>query len=379
MAEERNNKKIMFSGGGTGGSVTPLLVIAEELLKDDKNLEIIFIGTKNGLEKKMVSDFSGQIKYISLPSGKWRRYFSLNNILDIFKIIYAFFKSFFILRKERPNVIVTAGGFVGVPLVWAAAFCRIPVLVHQQDIRPGLANKLMAPFARVITVTFEKSLTDYGPRAVLTGNPAKDTSFLGNTAETRKKYNLKQDIPFVLVTGGGTGAFAINNLVVEALPNLLSFCQIINLTGKGKKPEIADKINSELNESVGGYQAIEFVESREFINLLKASDLIVSRCGLGVLTEISACGKAAILIPMPHSHQEDNAFLFKDKKAAIVLNQDYLSAKDLSDEIKIVLGDSKLRGELSHNVFKIMKPEGARNITAIIWEIINNKKNERSK
>lgn len=181
------------------------------------------------------------------------------------------------------------------------------------------------------------------------------------------------------MTGGGTGAFAINNLVVEALPNLLSFCQIINLTGKGKKPEIADKINSELNESVGGYQAIEFVESREFINLLKASDLIVSRCGLGVLTEISACGKAAILIPMPHSHQEDNAFLFKDKKAAIVLNQDYLSAKDLSDEIKIVLGDSKLRGELSHNVFKIMKPEGARNITAIIWEIINNKKNERSK
>lgn len=377
--EEKNKKKIMFSGGGTGGSVTPLLVIAEEMLKDDKDLEIIFVGTKDGIERKMVSDFGSAIKFLTLPSGKWRRYFSFNNILDIFKVGGAFFKSLYLLRKERPDVLAVAGGFVGVPLVWAAAFFRIPILVHQQDIRPGLANKLMAPFARVITVTFEKSLTDYGPRAVLTGNPTKNIfSSRTNIIETKRRYNLKTDLPLVLVAGGGTGALAINNLIAAALLNLLSFCQIINLTGLGKKPELSAEINSGSNKLAGAYQAFELVSNQDFLDLLAASDLAVSRCGLGALTEISGLAKAAILIPMPHSHQEDNALLFKEKKAAIVLNQDCLTAKNLSAEIKAVLEDSKLRGELSHNVFKIMKPDGARNIASIIWEMMKSKEKKEN-
>lgn len=371
---KKNSKKIMFSGGGTGGSVTPLLVIAEEMLKDDQDLEIVFVGTKNGIEKKMVSDFSGAIKFLSLPSGKLRRYFSFNNILDIFKVIGAFFKSLYLLRRERPDVLVVAGGFVGVPLVWAAAFFRIPVLIHQQDIRPGLANRLMAPFARVITVTFEKSLTDYGPRAVLTGNPTKNIpSSQANIVETKKKYNLKSDLPLVFVAGGGTGALAINNLIVEALPDLLSFCQIINLTGLGKKPELSAEINSESNKLAGTYQAFELVSNQDFLDLLAAADLVVSRCGLGALTEISALAKPAILIPIPHSHQEDNALLFKDREAGVILDQDTLSARDLGKEINNLLTNSDLRGRLTHNVSKIMKPDGARNIASIIWEMIKNK------
>ncbi|NLZ74760.1 UDP-N-acetylglucosamine--N-acetylmuramyl-(pentapeptide) pyrophosphoryl-undecaprenol N-acetylglucosamine transferase [Candidatus Falkowbacteria bacterium] len=378
MSEKKNNRKIMLAGGGTGGSVTPLLVVAEELLKEDKNLEIVFVGTKNGVERKMLANFSSQIKYLSLPSGKWRRYFSVHNILDIFKIFFAFLKSFSLLRQERPAIIVTAGSFVAVPLVWAAAFYKIPVLVHQQDIRPGLANKLMAPLARVITVTFEKSLVDYGPKAVLTGNPTKNFFASEDVIKIREKYNLKPDLPFVLVTGGGTGASVINDLVAEALPNLLSFCQIINLTGQGKHPEIAKKIKPELEQFIGSYQAIEFVESKEFINLLRAADLIVSRCGLSALTEIAFYAKPAILIPIPHSHQEDNADFFRDKKAAIVLDQEQLSAKSLSAEIKTVLENEKLRAELSDNISQSMKPAGAENITAIIWKIINYKNNEEA-
>lgn len=357
----------MLSGGGTGGSVTPLLALAEELIKEDKDIELTFVGAKNGPEKDLISEFKDkEIRFLTLPSGKLRRYFSLANFIDVFKIIGAFFKSLALLRREMPAIVISAGSFVSVPLVWAAACRRIPILIHQQDIRPGLANKLMAPFARVITVTFEKSLVDYGPRAVLTGNPAKNIFSSVNIIATRKKYNLKIDVPFVFVVGGGTGALAINELIVESLPDLLPFCQIINLTGRNKKPSENTNNNNDYNI----YQAIEFLAHDEYLSLLAAADLVVSRCGLGALTEISALAKAAILIPMPHSHQEDNALLFKDREAAIVLNQDELSAKELSEQIKIALGDQKLRGDLSHNAAKIMKPEAASNMAAIIWEII---------
>lgn len=361
-------KTIMLSGGGTGGSVTPLLALAEELIKEDRNINLLFVGAKNGPEKELIAGFKDkEIRFLTLPSGKLRRYLSIYNFFDVFKIIGAFFKSLIILRQEMPDIVISAGSFVSVPLVWAAACCQIPILIHQQDIRPGLANKLMAPFARVITVTFEKSLADYGPRAVLTGNPAKDiSSFQSQGMSMRKNYNLKIDVPFVFVVGGGTGALAINELVAESLPDLLPFCQIINLTGRDKKP--VDTIKNEADN--GTYQAIEFLGHDEYLGLLAAADLVVSRCGLGALTEISALAKAAILIPMPHSHQEDNALLFEDSGAAIVLNQDGLSAKELGDKIKIVLGNSKLRGGLSHNAAKIMKPEAASNMAALIWEII---------
>lgn len=360
---------ILFSGGGTGGSVTPLLAIASELLKERQNFNLTFVGAQTGPEKELVENFADKhIKFLTIPSGKWRRYLSIHNFLDIFKIIFAFFKSLSILHKEKPVLVISAGSFVSVPLVWAAACKRIPILIHQQDIRPGLANKLMAPFARVITVTFEKSLTDYGPRAVLTGNPLKDIfSYSDNVVETRKSYSLKIELPLVLVVGGGTGAIAINNLIIEALPELLQFCQVVHLTGHGKN-SITLKENS-------NYQAFEFLNQNEVLSLMATADLIVSRCGLGVLTELAALKKTALLIPIPRSHQEDNAQLFKAHDAAVVLDQNELSAVRLSSEIKRILADPKLRGSLSHNIGKIMKPLAAQNIAAIIFEII--KTNEK--
>lgn len=361
-----NKKKttIIFSGGGTGGPVTPLLSIASELLKDRADLNFVFVGTKFGPAKELISNFKEkEIKFLTIPSGKWRRYLSIQNIFDIFKIVGSFFKSLAIINQEKPDLVISVGGFVSVPLVWAAALKKIPILIHQQDIRPGLANRLMAPFARVITVSFEKSLTDYGPRAVLTGNPLKDISeYQSQGIETRNKYGLIIDEPMVLIIGGGTGAVAINNFIIESLPELLNFCQIVHLTGHGKK------IEPETNSKK--YQAFEFLDQNEVLRLMAASDLIVSRCGFGVLTEIAAFNKAAILIPMPHSHQEDNAAIFKVREAAVVMLQDDLNAEKLSSEIKNILSDTKLRGRLSHNISKIMKPGAAQNIAAIVWEIL---------
>jgi len=362
--EKIKTQTVMFSGGGTGGSVTPLLAIFSELIKERPDINLIFVGAKVGPEKELISNFKErEIKFLTIPSGKWRRYLSLRNLLDIFKIGAAFYKSLLILRKEKPCLVVSAGSFVSVPLIWAAACYRIPILIHQQDIRAGLANKLMAPFAQAITVTFEKSLTDYGPRAVLTGNPLRDISALiANSVAARKRYGFRVDFPLIMVIGGGTGATALNNLIGEALPSLLEYCQVVHLTGYGKKPQIIS--------NNGNYQAFEFLDQNEILSLMVASDLVVSRCGLGVLTELAALEKPVILIPIPNSHQEDNANLFASRNAALVLSQVELKAEKLASEIKSLLNDSKLCGTLSHNISKIMKPRAAQSIAAIIWEMI---------
>ncbi|MFZ4631884.1 MAG: UDP-N-acetylglucosamine--N-acetylmuramyl-(pentapeptide) pyrophosphoryl-undecaprenol N-acetylglucosamine transferase [Patescibacteria group bacterium] len=364
--ETINSKKIMFSGGGTGGSVTPLLAVAEELLKDDRDLNLVFVGAKIGPEKELVKNFkTKEIKFIELISGKWRRYFSIYNFLDIFKIIIAFFTSLKILGEEKPALVISAGSFVSVPLVWAAAFYKIPILIHQQDIRPGLANKLMAPFARVVTISFEKSFIDYGPRAVLTGNPIKDISLHETKRiETRKNYSLELDKPLVLVIGGGTGALALNKLIEDSVSNnnLLDICQLVHLTGRGKA--------SGINTSNQNYHSFEFLDQSEVLSLMAAADLVISRCGLGVLTELSALTKATILIPIPNSHQEENAAVFGEAKAAIVLNQLELTSEKIKLEVDKLLGDSRFRGELMNNISKVMKPQAAQNVAALIWEII---------
>jgi UDP-N-acetylglucosamine--N-acetylmuramyl-(pentapeptide) pyrophosphoryl-undecaprenol N-acetylglucosamine transferase len=363
---------IILSGGGSGGSVTTLLAVSKKLIENDNNLNLVFVGTKNGPEKVLINSFriyDKNIKFISIPSGKLRRYFSVHNFFDFFKIFSAFVISFLILSKEKPRLVVSAGGFVSVPLVWAAYLKKIPVLIHQQDVRPGLANRLMAPFARVITVTFEKSLRDYGPRAVWIGNPANSLTLNESLIlSIKEKYHLIADKPFVLVTGGGTGASAINNLIIKALPELISRVQIIHLTGKGKMSS-AIKDKADFN-----YQPFELLNNDDVFTLMSIASLVISRCGLATLTELCELEKPAILIPMPDTHQEDNAAVFKKAEAAIVLNQKTLSAEELISEIREVLSNKNKANKLSLNIGKIMKSDATENMADLIEEILASKK-----
>ncbi|MFA7702824.1 MAG: glycosyltransferase, partial [Patescibacteria group bacterium] len=209
MIDRKHKKLIMLSGGGTGGSATPLLALADYLQAD---YDFIFVGTNFGPERYLVETTG--IPFLSIVSGKWRRYFSLQNISDIFKIIFAFFQSLYLLKKYRPDLLMSAGGFVSVPLAFAAYCLRIPILIHQQDIRAGLANKLMAKVASRVTVTFQKSLTDYGPSALWVGNPIKE--IVVDNSSLWKKYNLDQAKPLLLILGGGTGSAFINSLVKDS-------------------------------------------------------------------------------------------------------------------------------------------------------------------
>lgn len=349
----------MLTGGGTAGSVSPLLALAEELrscslgtpypsksASDTGGFEFVFVGTKAGIEKQMVKEAG--LPYRAILAGKLRRYFAWQNFLDIFKIKLAFWQALVLILQEKPDLIVSAGSFVSVPVVWAGALLRVPILIHQQDVRPGLANKFMAPFARAITVTFEKSLADYGKKAIWTGNPTRQSSIINLQSSIKEKFNLKNNLPAVFIYGGGTGAEGINKLVEQGLDNLLSFCQIIHSTGKGKM----------ISKRHENYHPFEFLNAEEMIAALNAAEVVVSRAGLGALTEISAAAKPAIIIPMPNSHQEDNAAIVLEKNAAIVLNQEILNGDSFVAAIKALLDNPAKREELSRNIKSLFK-EGA--------------------
>jgi len=302
------------------------------------------------------------IRFKPILAGKLRRYFSMQNFLDLIKIKLAFWQSFFIIIKEKPSLIMSAGGFVSVPVSWAAWILRVPVIIHQQDVRPGLANKLMAPFARIITTTFEKSLKDYGKKAVWIGNPVRSiiSEHKITKREAIQKLGMHTDKPIVLVMGGGTGAEGINDLVIKSLSELTKFCQVIHITGQGKS-EIGNR-----KSEVKDYKVFEFLDMTGMLKVFTSAEVVVSRCGMSTLTELSFLGKPTILIPMPDSHQENNAQAFKEGNATLVLDQKKLTPEKFADSIKRVIRDEELKVEFSTNISKMIKTGASEKIIGII-------------
>ncbi|MEA3398304.1 MAG: UDP-N-acetylglucosamine--N-acetylmuramyl-(pentapeptide) pyrophosphoryl-undecaprenol N-acetylglucosamine transferase [Patescibacteria group bacterium] len=354
----KKNVNICLTGGGTVGSVSPLLSVFDEL----KNKYTFFwIGSKFGIEKRIVKNID--IKFKSIYSGKLRRYFSWKNFIDPVLIIIAFAQSLLILAKNKPNLIISAGSFISVPVIWAGWLLRIPILIHQMDYRPGLANKLMAPFAKKITVALEKSLDDYSDKAIWIGNFIRKEfkQYQISGQEAKQRLNLNNELPVALILGGGTGSKAINILTQKSLSELTKFCQIVHIIGKRKGLNL---------EPIKNYHPIEFVYIDGMIKSFMAADIVVSRCGMGVLTEISFLGKPAILIPLPDSHQEDNAKIFFKEKAAMVLDQNGLTPEKFSGNILKLLKDDLLRGLLRGNIKKVIRTSADKEISRVIEDLI---------
>jgi UDP-N-acetylglucosamine--N-acetylmuramyl-(pentapeptide) pyrophosphoryl-undecaprenol N-acetylglucosamine transferase len=357
-SELKNEAKIIFTGGGTGGSVAPLLAIAETL-RETGDFDFLWLGTKKGPEKVMVE--KENIVFKAIISGKLRRYFSWQNFTDIIRIKIGFFQSIFIISKFRPDLILTVGSFVSVPVAWAGWLCRVPVMIHQQDVRPGLANKLMSPAAKTITVTFEKSLADYGNKAAWIGNPVR-INFRSKISDF-KFDGFSIGFPTILVLGGGTGATAINELVGRSINELTQFCNVIHVTGENKKI-------SNHKSQIRNYLVEEFFSVDKMASAMKAACIVISRAGMSTLTELSFLGKPSILIPIPDSHQEDNAKLFEDAKAAIVLSQKELDKDRFVSSARGLLDDKDKQTSLSANIKKVIKTGANEEMVRIVKDLI---------
>lgn len=348
--------KILLSGGGTMGPVSPLIAVYQKLQKQNPNIEFLFVGTKNGPEKGAVESY--KIKFKAIASGKLRRYFSFKNFIDPFKIFWGFLQSLIILIKFKPNAILIAGGYVGVPISMAAAVLRIPVLVHQQDIVAGLANKIMANTAKAISVSFDVSVKDFFPeKTFLTGNPVREEIYYCDTKKSKEFLSLKSDLPTLLVLGGGTGAQFINELIKTSLAELLQFCQIVHITGKGKA----------LDVEAENYYQFEFLNN-EMQEALCAADLVLSRAGLSTLSELVILAKPTILIPLP-GQQETNAGYFAKNNAVHVLGQEGLNNNMLTETVRDLIFNNAKKENLSRNIAKMMDTEGADKVAKLLLDI----------
>jgi UDP-N-acetylglucosamine--N-acetylmuramyl-(pentapeptide) pyrophosphoryl-undecaprenol N-acetylglucosamine transferase len=347
--------KILFTGGFSLGPVTPLLAVSEEVRKRDPVIEVFWIGTRRGPERKLISEYN--IPFKAIAAGKFRRYISFKNIIDNIYFVIGFFQSLAYLLRKRPDVIVSAGGFVRVLAGWLLG---IPSLIHQQDVRPGLANKVMSIFARKITVAFKSTMKAFPKeKTVWIGNPVREDIFHSNKTEALEYFDLTEEKPVLLIMGGGTGAKRINEIVDAALPELLKFCQIIHVTGIGKAGGEKD---------LSGYRRFQLL-TEGMVYAYDAADLVVSRAGMGALTELSALQKPSIIIPMPNTHQEDNTEVFEHANAIQYLRQKTLNSERFIEKIKYTFDNLDRYEERAKNM-PLVLPRGAEvKMTDYIFEL----------
>jgi UDP-N-acetylglucosamine--N-acetylmuramyl-(pentapeptide) pyrophosphoryl-undecaprenol N-acetylglucosamine transferase len=312
-----NTKKIIMTGGGSAGHVTPNLALIPKL--KELGYEVEYIGTADGIERKIIED--NKIKYHIIASGKLRRYFDVKNFTDPFKVIKGVWQAYDIIKKQKPNIVFSKGGFVSVPVVMGAFFNKVPVIAHESDITPGLANKLSVPYCTKVCVTFPEALKKLNKnKAVLTGTPIRKELFEGSRAKGLKVCGFSEDKPVLFIMGGSLGAKSINEAVRNNINNLLQSFNIIHICGKGN---IEQKYMSNQN-----YKQFEYV-SEELPHLMAAADLIVSRAGANSIFEFLALKKPNLLIPLSASASRGdqilNAASFEKSGYSLVLREEELN------------------------------------------------------
>lgn len=359
--------KIFLVGGGSGGATAPLLAVAEALVALKPKVQIFLIGTQKGLETKLLVATSVPVKYLTIPAGKFRRYFSLRNVIDPFKILAGFIKSLFLIRKYQPNVVFGAGSYAQVPLMWAAFFLRVAVVIHQQDRDLLLSTKLTAPVAKAVTISFAQNreiptfsgLFSKIPKAkiFLTGNPARADLLKGSADEARRIFGLNDSFPTILVMGGSQGALKINQILLASLPELANYVQIIHVTG-GKTAR--KKAVSHPN-----YFAYNFL-GPELKHAYAVADLVIARGGMSTITELSLLSKPAILVPLPKSQQFGNVEILTFLKAAVGVSEELFTPDLLLKLVRKILWNRDIQQTLKKNISQIMPRDASYQIARLI-------------
>jgi len=323
--------KILLTGGGTAGHITPNIALIHELKKMGYNIS--YIGTKEGMEYDLIKNEN--VEFYPIKAGKLRRYFDFKTIPDFFRVIKGFFQSFSIIRKIKPDVIFSKGGFVSCPVIWAGWILKVPIVIHESDYTPGLANKLAMPFSKEICLTFPET-KDYikSKEVSLTGLPVRKYISDGDCERGYKMCNFTKDKPVILVIGGSQGSAFINNVIRSCINKLIQNYQICHICGKGS-------INNEL-DGIEGYKQYEYV-SKEIADLFKMADIIISRAGATSIFEILELKKPNILIPLSkkasRGDQILNAKSFEKRDFSKVIAEEDLNTEELLKAIKEVLAN----------------------------------------
>lgn len=350
-------KRIVLTGGGTAGHVTPNLALIPRLLKD--GWDVHYVGEANSVEQRLTSSIEG-VTYHAVSCGKLRRYFDVKNFTDPFKVIKGVGQATALIRKLRPDVVFSKGGFVSVPVVYGAKLNGVPIVCHESDMTPGLANKLTAPFAKVLCCTFPEAAKLAGAKGLYTGTPIRPEILSGDREKGLKRFGFKDGIPVIMVTGGSSGAQAINEAVYGALGRLTECFQVLHLCGPGN-------FNTAF-EGTGNYMQVEYLDE-EMADAYACADIIVSRSGANTLCEILAVRKPALLIPYPkgasRGDQIINAQSFVDRGLAHQLLQEDLTPDSL---YKAIIKLYTERGSLYEAIDREPAGNGLENVLREIYK-----------
>lgn len=326
-------KRIVLTGGGTAGHVTPNIALLPSLKRE--GFDVHYIGSYDGIEKKLIEELG--IPYYGISSGKLRRYLDLKNFTDPVKVLKGYFEASAILKKIKPDVVFSKGGFVTVPVVIAAKHRGIPAVIHESDMTPGLANKLCLPSAKRVCANFPETIK-YLPegKAVLTGTPIRQELFSGNKLDGIDFCGFTVNKPVILVIGGSTGSVVVNDAVRAILPTLLEKYQVIHLCGK-------DKLDPNFN-NIPGYVQYEYIK-KELSDLLDAADIVISRAGANAICELLALRKPHILIPLSAASSRGdqilNAESFERQGYSYVIKEESLNSDSLTEAINYVYDNKK--------------------------------------
>ncbi len=339
--------RLVITGGGSGGHTIPAITIYDELVerfsKQNRHFKCIYIGSHRGIERSIAKDKS--IDYFPISTGKLRRYFSLRNFTDIFRIFKGFIDSIRVLKRFNPNIVFSTGGFVSVPVVIAASILKVPVVIHEQTSSIGLANKICGYFAKKIAISFLSS-RDYFPihKVVHTGYPIRKELFNGSSDRCYKGFNLDKSLPIVYITGGSSGSHKINMAIKAILADLLGKCHIIHQCGTTDFDILKDyAVPSGLR---GSYIPKSFIKD-ELKDILNTCTLLVGRSGAGTVSEVIALGIPSIFIPLAiatRNEQYKNAKIPESIGGAVIINENSLNPNKLKSTIfDIILNPQRIK------------------------------------
>ncbi len=363
--------KIVFTGGETGGHFYPIIAVAEEIRAIARERRLIAPELHFLAPSAFDTDalFENEIRFEAIPAGKWRRYFSLQNFTDLFVTLTGFFMALSSLFRLFPDIVFSKGGFGSVPVVLAARVLGIPVMIHESDAKPGRANRMASTFAYRIAVAFESTAAFFPEKVrgkiARTGIPLRREILRLENEGAAQELGLDPNVPTVLVLGGSSGARAINEVVLGALPSLVDSANIIHQTGKDHFAEVerTAKVVLQGSQNASRYHPFPYLNTLSMRRSAGAANLIISRAGMTAIAEIAIWGKPAILIPIPEavSHdQRTNAYAYARTGACVVLEEANLSPNLLVSELRRILGDTDVQAKMHEASKTFANADGAK-------------------